>query len=111
MLRRILAYLTGLIDLAGLRDARRRPRISAATVGRSLLVMLLSRLGSFNGLGQTRPVSAIEVERGLRLRQAVHAPEIAAVREADPQVAQGATVSIGQAARLSHRAVGRLVGG
>lgn len=59
MLRRILRYARGLFDLEGrmdaLHDARKRPRISAACVGRSILVMLLTRLCSFNGVAQTRP--------------------------------------------------------
>jgi len=59
MLRRILGYAQKLVDLrawaAGLHDsARRQPRIPASRVGRGALVMLLSRLGSFNALEQTR---------------------------------------------------------
>ena len=59
MIRRLLGYAQHLIDLRGmtaaLRDARKRPRITAATVGRAALVMMLARLGSFNSLEQTRP--------------------------------------------------------
>ena len=58
MLRRMLGYANGLLDLQGmtaaLRDTRPQPRISAATVGRAALVMMLGRLGSFNALKQTR---------------------------------------------------------
>lgn len=47
------------MDLEGLtsalRDTRPRPRISASAVGRGVLVMQLSRLGSFHALEQTRP--------------------------------------------------------
>lgn len=47
------------MDLAGLsgalRDARPRPRIPTAAVGRGVLVMQLGRLGSFHALEQTRP--------------------------------------------------------
>jgi hypothetical protein len=59
VLRRLLRYAQGLIDLRGLtadlRDGRRRPRITAATVGRSVLVMQWCRLGSFHALEQSRP--------------------------------------------------------
>jgi hypothetical protein len=55
----MLTYAQTLVDVrgltAGLRDqARRQPRIPAARVGRGALVMLLTRLGSFNALTQTR---------------------------------------------------------
>jgi len=47
------------MDLEGLtaelRDSRARPRIPASAVGRGVLVMQLSRLGSFHALEQTRP--------------------------------------------------------
>jgi hypothetical protein len=59
VLRRILTYAEKLAGLGGLidravRDTRLRPRISAPTVARSVLVMLLARLGSFNALEQTQ---------------------------------------------------------
>ena len=59
MLSRLLAYGQKLVDLRvwtqNLRDSvRLRPRIPAACVGRGALVMLLTRLGSFNALQQTR---------------------------------------------------------
>jgi len=59
MLRRILAYgqkLMGLWELIDktVRDGRLCPRIAAATVVRSLLVMLLARLGSLNALEQSK---------------------------------------------------------
>ena len=58
MLRRMLAYTQKLVDIPllmnRLRDAREQPRISTATVARGVLVMMLSRLGSFNALAQTR---------------------------------------------------------
>lgn len=58
MLRRLLSYAAKLLDLQGLtaslRDsARRQPRIPTARVARGVLVMLLTRLGSFNSLSQT----------------------------------------------------------
>jgi hypothetical protein len=58
MLRRILAYAEKLMGLGELMDravvdARRRPRISAPTVARCVLAMLLARLGSFNAVEQT----------------------------------------------------------
>jgi hypothetical protein len=57
MLRRIFAYAHKLFDLAAhlkrMRDARRRPRISAGTVVQSILAMMLCRLGSLNALEQT----------------------------------------------------------
>lgn len=58
MLRRILAYAEHLVGLGRLidqtvHDSRPRPRISAPTVGRCVLVMLLGRLGSFNAVEQT----------------------------------------------------------
>ena len=57
MLARILQYGQKLLDLRGLtacvRDGRQAPQISAATVARSVLVMMLTRLGSFNALEQT----------------------------------------------------------
>jgi hypothetical protein len=61
VIRRLLGYAQRLIDLrsltAALRDARKRPRIATATVGRAVLAMMLARLGSFNSLEQTRPSS------------------------------------------------------
>lgn len=58
VLRRILRYGQSLIDLRGkmeaLRDSRKAPRITAATVGRTILIMLVTRLCSFNGVAQTR---------------------------------------------------------
>lgn len=61
MIHRLLGYAQHLIDLRGLtaalRDARVRPRITAATVGRTVLAMMLARLGSFNSLEQTGPSS------------------------------------------------------
>lgn len=58
MLRRILAYGENLVGLRSLtealKDARVRPQISTAVVGRGLLGMLLTRLGSFNAAVQTR---------------------------------------------------------
>ena len=59
MLRRILAYAQKscqLIDqLDDITDGRKRPQIPAGRVFRSVLVMLLVRLGSLNGLEQTKP--------------------------------------------------------
>lgn len=59
MLRRILAYAEKLAGLGRLidstvRDARPQPRITAPTVARTVLAMLLTRLGSFNAVEQTR---------------------------------------------------------
>ena len=58
MIRRLLGYAQSLVDLRGLtavlRDARKRPRITAAAVARATLAMMLARLGSFNSLEQTR---------------------------------------------------------
>lgn len=59
MLRRLLRYVQQVIDLpgwtAGLRDhAREHPRIPAAYTVRAALVMFWMRLGSLNGLDQTR---------------------------------------------------------
>jgi hypothetical protein len=57
VLRRILSYAQKLVGLdklmQALHDSRPQPRIKTATVGRSVLVMLLTRLGSFNALEQT----------------------------------------------------------
>jgi hypothetical protein len=59
VIRRLLGYAQHLIDLQGLtaalRDARKRPRITTATVARATLVMMSARLGSFNSLEETRP--------------------------------------------------------
>jgi len=60
MLRRVLGYARqrlGLEDLIerNVRDSRTMPRIPGALVARSALVMMLTRLGSFNALEQTRP--------------------------------------------------------
>src|SRR5689334_20477725 len=59
ILRRLLTYAEKVLALsrgvAGIRDGRRRPRIPAAVVVRSLLAMWLARLGSLNALEQTRP--------------------------------------------------------
>lgn len=60
MLRRMLAYARrrlGLEDLLDghVRDSRLEPRIPGAAVVRSVLVMMLTRLGSFNAVEQTRP--------------------------------------------------------
>jgi hypothetical protein len=41
--------------LDAVRDRRRRPRISTRVILRGVVVMFLSRLGSLNALGQTRP--------------------------------------------------------
>ena len=49
-------------------------------------------------VGQMRPVAAIEVVRRLGFRQAIEAAEIAAVGEADPQVAQDASLRINEQA-------------
>ena len=59
MLRRLLRYVQGVLDLtgwtAGLRDgARRHPRIPAAHAVRAALVMFWMRLGSLNALAQTK---------------------------------------------------------
>jgi hypothetical protein len=59
MLGRLLSYSQKLVDIQRLSDnlrdsARRKPRIPAARVGRGVLAMMLSRIGSFNSLGQTR---------------------------------------------------------
>ena len=40
--------------VASIRDSRKEPRISTGVVARSVLVMLLSRLGSLNAIEQTR---------------------------------------------------------
>jgi Transposase DDE domain len=40
--------------IQGVRDGRARPRIKTSTVISSILVMMLSRMGSFNALEQTR---------------------------------------------------------
>ena len=57
MLHRIFGYAKKLIDLPGhlkaMRDSRKRPRITTGTVVHSVLVMMLSRLGSLNALEQT----------------------------------------------------------
>jgi hypothetical protein len=57
VLRRILNYAQKLVGLRELteqaRDARPRPQIPASVVARGTLVMLLTRLGSFNALEQT----------------------------------------------------------
>jgi hypothetical protein len=47
----------GLDDLleGNIRDGRRQPRIPGTLVARAALVMMLTRLGSFNALEQTRP--------------------------------------------------------
>ena len=59
MLRRLLSYaeekLALGVLLAGLHDRRQRPRIALLVVVRSVVVMFLARLGSLNGLVQTRP--------------------------------------------------------
>lgn len=61
MLRRILAYaqkICQLIDrLDGIGDGRQRPLIPAYRVFRAVMAMLLVRLGSLNGLEQTKPSS------------------------------------------------------
>jgi hypothetical protein len=60
MLRRILGYARRRLGLDQLleqnvRDARKQPRIPATVIARSALVMMLTRLGSFNALEQSRP--------------------------------------------------------
>ena len=40
------------------------------------------------GVGHVRPMPAIKIVRRLRFGQAIHAAEIAAIRNAYPQVAQ-----------------------
>jgi hypothetical protein len=60
VLRRMLAYARERMDLEDLldrqvRDSRRRPRIAGPAVARSVLVMMLTRLGSLNAVEQTRP--------------------------------------------------------
>ena len=60
MLRRLLAYgrrRLGLEDLLDrhVHDSRAVPRIPSAAVARSALVMMLTRLGSFNALEQSKP--------------------------------------------------------
>jgi hypothetical protein len=60
MLRRILGYARQRLGLDGLlqqniHDSRKEPRIPAVLVARSALVMMLTRLGSFNALEQSRP--------------------------------------------------------
>jgi hypothetical protein len=59
MLRRILGYARqrlGLEDLLehNIHDSRKQPRIAGTVIARSALVMMLTRLGSFNALEQTR---------------------------------------------------------
>ena len=65
------------------------------------------------GVGQVRPVTAIEILGCLRFRQAIHATEITAIREADAQVAQSSTVRVNQPRGAGHfdGAVGALVAG
>jgi len=60
MLRRMLGYARqrlGLDDLLehNIHDSRKEPRIPGTRIARSALVMMLTRLGSFNALEQTRP--------------------------------------------------------
>lgn len=59
MLKRLLAYADKVFSLrdalAQVRDTRQYPQIATALVVRSLLVMLLGRVGSLNGLAQVRP--------------------------------------------------------
>ena len=56
------------------------------------------------GIGQVRPVAAIEVLRRLGFRQAIEAAEIAAVGEAHPQVAQDASLRIDEQTGIGHLA-------
>ena len=62
-------------------------------------------------IGQVRPVAAIEVLRRLGFRQAIEAAEIAAVRDAHPQVAQNAAVRINEQPGLGHLAGGLVAAG
>lgn len=60
MLRRILGYARQRLGLEALlqeniHDSRKEPRIPAGVIARSALVMMLTRLGSFNALEQSRP--------------------------------------------------------
>jgi hypothetical protein len=49
-----------------------------------------------------RPTAAIEIGRCFSFRQAVHAPEIAAVSDAYPQVAQDAAMRINEQILAGH---------
>ena len=53
-------------------------------------------------VGQVRPMAAVKILRGLSFRQAIQATEIAAVRDADPQVAQNPAVRIDEQLGLDH---------
>src|ERR1039458_2887584 len=63
------------------------------------------------GVGQVRPVAPIEILRRLGFGQAIEAAEIAAVREAHPQVAQDASVRIDEQPGLGHLAGGLVAAG
>ena len=63
------------------------------------------------GVGQVRPVAAIEVLRRLGFGQAIEAAEIAAVRDAHPQVAQDAPLRIDEQPGLGHLAGGLVAAG
>ena len=59
MLKRVVQYADRMFglkrNLEAMRDGRPRPRIPASLVIKGLMVMLLARLGSLNGLEQVRP--------------------------------------------------------
>jgi hypothetical protein len=59
-------------------------------------------LNDGRGVGQVRPVTAIEILRRLRFREAIHTAKIAAVGETDSQVAKNPAVGINQRIRRGH---------
>ena len=64
-----------------------------------------------SGIRHVRPVAAIEILRRLGFRQTIEAAEITAVRDAHPQVAQGAPVRIDEQPGLGHLAGGLIIAG
>ena len=88
MLQRILKYLGKLIDLPGhlaaMRDHRRAPRIPTAVVIKSILVMMLTRLGSFNALEESAAARLWKKLLGRKLPSADTLGRVCQTLEADP---------------------------
>src|ERR1700676_4810164 len=88
MLHRIFGYARKLIDLSGnlkgMRDRRKRPRITTGTVVHSVLAMMLSRLGSLNALEQTSRGRFWKRLLGTDLPSADTMADVCTKMEADP---------------------------
>src|SRR6185369_455979 len=66
-------------------------------------------LNNGSRIWQVRPVAAIKILCRLGFRQTVETAKIAAIRQADPQVAENTPVRVDEGARLRHLAGAELV--